>query len=140
MSSICNFGERELPSEVPFPRAPEVNAIENFSDFNLFYRNYEIDVRTDAMYNPIMQRKVDILCGEYSVSQLELSIKDLEWKELTAKRGFFDAICATRFDSEHAADMAVAKERLHLILANLTVMRLAVERIKKEKGQSEIGL
>ena len=136
MSILCNFGERELPEKVPFPKAPELGSVENFSDFNLFYRNYEIDVRTDAMYNPIMQRKVDILSEEYSAEQLDLAIKDLEWKELSAKRNYFDAICTYKKEGGQAADLSEVKDRLDVILANLTVMRLALERKRSEDADT----
>ena len=136
MSVLCNFGERELPDKVPFPKAPELGSVENFSDFNLFYRNYEMDVRTDAMYNPVMQRKVDILCEEYSAEQLDLAIKDLEWKELSAKRNYFDAICTYNKGGGRAADLSEVKDKLDVILANLTVMRLALERQKIDDDDS----
>lgn len=132
MSVLCNFGERELLDKLPFSKTLELDSVENFSDFNLFYRNYEIDVRTDAMYNPLMQRKVDILCEEYSAEQLDLAVKDLEWKELSAKRNYFDAICAFNKEGGRAADLSGAKDKLDVILANLTVMRLALERQRSD--------
>lgn len=129
MSGVCNFGENELPNGVPFPKELNPDDVESFADFNLYYKGYEIDLRTSAIYDPTLQKKIDGICSLYTPTQLELAIKDAEWQELSAKRKCYDAIVAMHTNPETVGEFEKAKGDMEMILANVTVMRMALERL-----------
>ena len=130
MGMLCNFGECEIPTpkELDFEVGESVTEVE----FDYIYRSYEMSVKTEAMSNPEIQYKVDQLCKRYSIDELNSSIHDLEWKEVSVKRNFCNALKDNGGDISYASEM---KSKIESVLIKLTTLRLALE----QKELTQIG-
>ena len=134
MTGICNFGETDFAKKVPFPCEPEISAIESIADVDLFYRNYKMSVKMDAMYNPTLQYKIENLSDIYSNEELRLSINDLEWQVHSAKESYYKVLCDVK-DGEDESNLKVAKYRLDEVLIKLVMLELAFEKQAQQENE-----
>lgn len=134
MGMLCNFGETEFAKKVPFPCEPEISAIESIADVDLFYRNYKMSVKMDAMYNPTLQYKIENLSDIYSNEELRLSINDLEWQVHSAKENYYKVLCDVK-DGQDESILKVAKYRLDEVLIKLVMLELAFEKQAQQENE-----
>lgn len=132
MGMLCNFGECEIPKATPKELDFETGESVTEVEFDYIYRSYEMSVKTEAMRNPEIQFKVDQLCKHYSIDELNSSIHDLEWEEISAKRSFCNALKDNGGDNSYVSEM---KAKMELVLIRLTTLRLALE----QKEMTQIG-
>lgn len=132
MGMLCNFGECEIPKATPKVLDFEIGESVTEVEFDYIYRNYEMVVKAEAMRNPEIQFKVDLLCKRYSIDELNSSIHNLEWEEVSAKRNFCNASKDNDGDISYVSEM---KAKMELVLIRLTTLRLALE----QKELTQIG-
>jgi len=147
MSMPYNFGVNELPGEGCRVKTLDLTDVGSEIDFDMICRNHEIDVKIDAEFDPSVSRKVDVLCENYDVEHLASAISELEWSEVSAKRTCYGELlkfrsCGETIETEEA-DVArrleECKSRLESIIMQLTVLRLAHERVEKREPNENGG-
>lgn len=140
MSSLFKFGVNEFPNETGHSPEFDVSSIQSEVDFDIWYRNYAIDMKVNSTYDPSVMKKVGSLCDTYTPEQLNSAIKDMEWSEVSAKRNCYAALADFRSSVAEPGSGGVprdlerklteAKDRLESVLVKLTVLRLAVDRLE----------
>lgn len=114
MPGLCNFGENEIPQASPC--TVELKA-DTRGEFDWRVRFIEAQIRDMSEFDPAFQKKIDILCREHSLEELENAVSDLKWEQHGVERKCWN-------DGMTPADQS----RLETLISRIVALQSAIKR------------